>query len=116
MKPGGRIALTEPIWLKPDPPPDVRRNWRTIPAMTDVPGCRDVIGRAGLKLLGDFVLPEAAWWDHYYGPLETRARSWPRNTRQIESPKPCFATLLPKWTAYRRHSAYFGYQFFVMAR
>ena len=74
LKPGGRIALTEAVWLKSDPPEPVRTNWTEYPAMTDVEACRAIIRRAGLKLLGDFVLPESAWWDDYYGPLEARAR------------------------------------------
>ena len=43
LKPGGRIALTEPVWLRPDPPEVVRRNWEEYPAMTDVPACRAIV-------------------------------------------------------------------------
>ncbi len=116
LKRAGRIALTEPIWLAPDPPPDVVANWRSYPAMTDVDGIRAVITRAGLKLLGDFTLPEAAWWDHYYGPLETRARMLATKYAGDRVAEAVLRDVAAEVDAYRRHSAYFGYQFFVMAR
>jgi SAM-dependent methyltransferase len=116
LKPGGRIALTEPVWLKSDPPDSVRRNWEPYPAMTDVPGCRAIIARAGLKLLGDFLLPDAAWWDQYYGPLKARTQ----RLRAKYAGDAAAATVLQEAEneveAYREYSAYFGYQFFVMAK
>ena len=116
LKPGGRIALTEPVWLRSDPPDSVRRNWDAYPAMTDVPGCRAIIARAGLKLLGDFLLPEAAWWDAYYAPLEARTRQ----LRAKYAGDAAAATVLQEAEneveAYRNYSAHFGYQFFVMAK
>lgn len=116
LKPGGRIALTEPVWLKPDPPESVRRNWEPYPAMTDVPGCRAIIARAGLKLLGDFLLPEAAWWDHYYGPLEARTKQLRGNYPGDAAAAAVLQSAENEVEAYRQYSAYFGYQFFVMSR
>lgn len=114
LKPGGRIALTEPVWLKPDPPATVRKNWDEYPAMTDVPGCREIIRRAGLKLLGDFLLPEAAWWDDYYGPLDARRRQLEAKYAGNAVAKAVLQEMADEVATYRSYSAYFGYQFFVM--
>ena len=116
LKPGGRIALTEPVWLRSDPPESVRRNWDDYPAMTDVPGCRAIIARAGLKLLGDFLLPESAWWDDYYGPLEARTRQLREKYRRRCGRATVLQEAESEVAAYRKYSAYFGYQFFVMAK
>ena len=107
LKPGGRIALTEPVWLKPDPPESVRRNWEPYPAMTDVPGCRAIIARAGLKLLGDFLLPEAAWWDHYYGPLEARTQQLRGNYPGDAAAAAVLQSAENEVEAYRQYSAVF---------
>lgn len=115
LTPGGRIALTEPVWLKGDPPETVVKNWAEYPAMTDVPGCREIIRRAGLKLLGDFLLPEAAWWDDYYGPLEARARRLEAKYAGNAAAKLVLQDAADEVAAYRNHAAYFGYQFFVMS-
>jgi SAM-dependent methyltransferase len=115
LKPGGHIALTEPVWLKPDPPATVRKNWEEYPAMTDVPGCRGIIRRAGLKLLGDFLLPEAAWWDDYYGPLDARRRQIEAKYAGDAVAEAVLQEAADEVAAYRNYSAYFGYQFFVMS-
>jgi hypothetical protein len=58
---GGRLALSELVWLRSDPPEEVRRFWSEgYPDMRDVQVCRDLVRDCGYQLLGDFVLPEAA--------------------------------------------------------
>jgi ubiquinone/menaquinone biosynthesis C-methylase UbiE len=59
LKPGGKLALSEAVWLRSDPPEEVRRIWSA-----DYPGgmgtvetCRDLVRDCGYQLLGDFVLP-----------------------------------------------------------
>ena len=115
LKPGGCIALTEPVWLKPDVPEIVQKNWAEYPAMTDVVSCREIIRRAGLKLLGDFLLPEAAWWDDYYGPLEARAQQLSTKYRGDAVAEQVLRDALVEAEVYRTYSSYFGYQFFVMS-
>src|SRR5262245_34514987 len=73
LRPGGRLALTEAIWLRPDAPEDIRRCWSDYRDMRDVESCRDLVRECGYQLLGDFVLPDAAWWE-YYAPMEERLR------------------------------------------
>jgi hypothetical protein len=115
LKPSGRIALTEAVWLKPDPPERVRTNWLEYPAMTDVAACRMMIARAGLKLLGDFVLPESAWLVDYYGPLEARARQLVDKYRGDAVAQSVVAESIEEVAVYREFSAFYGYQFFVMS-
>ena len=69
---GGVLALTEPVWLDPDPPASVRACWAEYPAMEDVASARRRAQEHGYEIAGDFVLSDAAWWTHYYGPLEER--------------------------------------------
>jgi SAM-dependent methyltransferase len=114
LKPGGRIALTEPVWLAPDPPAAARANWVEYPAMTDVASNRAIIARAELTLLGDFTLPEAAW-DDYYRPLEARAKSLTARYADDPIAQGVLRDVAAEIDAYRRYSTYFGYQFFVMS-
>ena len=72
LRPGGRVALSEAVWLRPDPPAAVRRCWAEYPEMRDVAGCRALVAASGYRLLGDFVLPPEAWRTHYYQPLADR--------------------------------------------
>jgi hypothetical protein len=68
-----------------------------------------------LKLLGDFLLPEAAWWDDYYGPLEARGRQLEAKYAGNAVAAGVLQEVADEVTAYRNYSAYFGYQFFVMS-
>ena len=72
LKPNGRLALTEAVWLRADPPEELRQFWQAYPAMLDVEGNRALVRRSGYRLLGDFVLPKEAWWDDYYRPMRRR--------------------------------------------
>ncbi len=67
LKPNGKIALTDAAWLKENRPPKLTEFWSDYPDMTTIDNRRDLIKQCGYKLLGDFVLPESAWWDDYYG-------------------------------------------------
>jgi SAM-dependent methyltransferase len=115
LKPGGKLALTEAAWLRPDPPDSLRRWWlEGYPGMSDVESCRKLVRDCGYALLGDFVLPESAWWNDYYDPIRARlAQLSPKHAGH------------PVWDAvlqdheteidmYRRYASYYGYVFLVM--
>ena len=112
LREGGRIALTEAVWLRDDPPPEVRANWAEYPAMVDVPAVRDQFEAAGYALLGDFVLPSEAWWE-YYGPIVARLA---RLKGRFDD-DPVAAAVIEEGRAevecYRKHPDYFGYAFFI---
>jgi len=116
LRPGGRLALTEAVWLRPDAPAAVRRCWAAdYPAMGDIESCRRIVGDCGYALLGDFVLPERAWWESYYGPMEAR----------LAELAPCYAgdaiaeavlrECREEIEVYRAFGDYYGYVFLVMA-
>ena len=69
LRPGGRIAFSEVVWLSEAPAERARAFWLAYPAMTDRAGVEAKVRAAGLRVLGS--LPEAAW-ENYYGPLAAR--------------------------------------------
>lgn len=117
LRPDGRLALTEAVWLTGDPPAVVRRFWHAgYPAMTSVPACRALIERAGYELRGDFVLPASAWWAEYYRPLQARIEA----LAAARGGDPAVAQVLDEHreeiAMYERHGDCYGYAFFVMSR
>ena len=115
LKPGGKLALSDAVWLRPDPPEAVRRMWAEgYPEMRDVAAWRALVRDCGYALLGDFVLPERAWWDDYYTPIERRlAELAPKYAGE-----PVAEAVLREERAelelHRNYAAYYGYAFFVM--
>ncbi len=84
--------------------------------MTDVAGCRAIIARAGLKLLGDFALPEAGVVGSLLGPLEARTRQLRAKYSGDAAAAIVLQSAEDEVEAYRQYSSYFGYQFFVMEK
>ena len=114
LKPGGKLALSEAVWLRSDPPAEVRRIWCVAyPAMGTVAACRALVRDCGFRLIGDFVLPEAAWWE-YFAPkqrrLELLAAKYADDTAAELILRECAAEI----ANYRRYAQYCGYVFLVM--
>jgi SAM-dependent methyltransferase len=117
LKPGGKLALSEAVWLRPDPPEEVRRIWSA-----DYPGmgmgtvetCRDLVRDCGYQLLGDFVLPEAAWWE-YYGPMDERLTSLASKYSGDPVAQSILRESAEEIAGYRKYARYYGYVFLVMA-
>jgi ubiquinone/menaquinone biosynthesis C-methylase UbiE len=73
IPPGGFFAVHDIAWLRPDPPPELLEYWTTAyPVMREISGNLAAIESAGYELLGHFPLPDDAWWDEYYEPLQQR--------------------------------------------
>ena len=116
LKPDGRLALTEAVWLRPDAPAAVRRCWSAdYPGMGDVEACRRIVRACGHALLGDFVLPEGAWWEHYYTPMQERlAQLAPRYAGDAVA-EAVLSACREEIETYRAFSGYYGYLFLVMS-
>ena len=72
----GSVVFTEPLWLRQDPPNEVRQWWESqYPAITDDRGIREAVTAAGYSTVASFPLPAACWWDEYYRPMEDRITS-----------------------------------------
>ena len=112
LREGGRIALTEAVWLRDDPPDEVRANWAEYPAMGAVPAVRARFEAAGYALLGDFVLPPEAWWE-YYRPIEARLAMLAGRLDEDPVAAGIMAEGHAEVDCYRRRPDYFGYAFFI---
>lgn len=116
LKPGGKLALSEAVWLLPNPPDEVRRMWSEgYPDMRDLAACRALVRECGFELLGDFVLPERAWWEHYYTPKEQRITQLAPKYAGDAVSEAILRECREEIDHYRNHAAYYGYVFLVMS-
>lgn len=73
LRHGGVLAFTDAVWRVEAPPPEAKASFDfDYPAMGRVPDVLAAIERSGLALLGHFTLPEEAWWQDFYTPMERR--------------------------------------------
>lgn len=116
LNPNGRIAFSEPVWLRDDAPPEVRSFWANgYPGMMSLDECRGAIARAGYSLLGDFVLPEKAWWTNYYSPMERRISMLEAKYESDDVALSVVRECSEEIEFYRKFSQYYGYGFLVAA-
>lgn len=113
LRAGGRAAFTEAVWLRDRVPDAVREFWSEYPAMGDAQTTRELIGAAGFELLGDFLLPQGAWWDDYYRPLAARLEQLVPRHRQDRTASNVLQESRREIDIFLRHGDCYGYQFFV---
>lgn len=113
LRPGGALVVSEPVWLKPDRPEIVRACWEEYPAMVDAETVRDHARGAGYRIVGDFILSEAAWWT-YYGPLEASLNAAVPNHRGDPIAQAVLDEIRVEIDCYRRHSDCYGYLLLVL--
>jgi SAM-dependent methyltransferase len=114
LAPRGYIVVTEPCWLKPDPPNEVKALFADYPAMTSAETWLPVIAASGYETVGHFTLPEAAWWDNYYAPMTTLLGRLRQRHRADTAALAVIAEHEREIAAYRKYSAFYGYVFFVL--
>ncbi len=114
LAPGGRLALSEPVWLRDDVPGEARAMFADYPAMGDLNSARSVFDQAGYARLGDFILPPEAWWT-YYQPIAQRLGSLTASWPDEPDAAAIFAEARAEIACYRCNGDSFGYAFIVAA-
>jgi len=117
LRPGGYLAFTDAIWRKENPPPEVKAGFDLdYPGMgwreDDVAAVRE----CGFELVGHFTLPDEAWWDDFYTPMETRIAELRGKYAGDAETLAVLDQLAAEPEMHRRHSDFYAYEFFVARR
>jgi len=113
-RPGGYVAVSEAVWLKPHPPTEAAEFWRDYPEIDAVAAKLEVIKRIGYEVLGHFIFPESAWIDQYYEPMERRIAEKEKDWSGNPEAEAILCEARKEISVFRNHSDYFSYAFFVM--
>ncbi len=111
----GQLAVSELCWLRPDPPKACRDYFANeYPAMVASDTNVETINQCGYELLGRFSLPDSAWMEGYYLPLENRLKSM-RVKYDAEPEKlDLIRVNQAEVDMYRQYGRYYGYDFYLM--
>ena len=113
----GYLAFTELVWLEAQPADTVFEFFRAeYPAMADIESVKEQIHQAGYELVGDFTLPDSAWWDDYYTPLADKLPALRKKYANDTDALNVIALTETEIDMRRRFSSAYGYQFFVAQR
>lgn len=117
VKPQGYLAIHEMTWLKDYPPKEICEYWKKVyPAISTIENNLEIIKKCGYKLLGYFPLPDDAWWELYYSPLEKRLKKlktkYKNNSKALEMIKEEEKEI----DMYRKYNKWYGSVFYVMQK
>jgi len=117
VKAGGHVAVSEAVWLKPDPPEEVLKFWEEYPEIDTVEEKIKVINELCYTYVGNFVLPHESWSKDYYDHLERRAdlleENWKAEPEEVQR---IIQEARNEIKVFREYHDYYGYCFFVMKR
>jgi SAM-dependent methyltransferase len=113
LRSGGYLAFTDAVWRKDNPPPEVKASFDEYPSMGRVADVLAAIERSGLSLIGHFTLPDEAWWDDFYTPMQDGIEAL--RSKYGDDPQALAALdqLAREPEMHRQHAAYYAYEFFV---
>ncbi|MFH1070686.1 MAG: class I SAM-dependent methyltransferase [Candidatus Glassbacteria bacterium] len=114
---GGLMAASELTWLKENPPEDCRRYFDSLyPAMATAAENLAAIESSGFEMLGYFTLPENAWWESYYHPIENRLELLRDQYYGEEEKMELIRRIEVEIDIYRKYSGCYGYVFYLVRR
>lgn len=115
LAPGGCLAITEASWLRPDIPDELRAWWEgEYPDIRPVAVNLERIARQGWRLLGHFTLPASDWWDDYYAPIQGRLDMLRAKYAGNADAQAAFNLHELEIEMFRKYSAYYSYEFYVL--
>lgn len=117
LRPGGHLAFTDAVWRKENPPLEVKASFDLdYPSMGWTADVLAVIERCGFDLLGHFTVPDEAWWDDFYTPMQRRIEML-RGKYATDGEALAVLDQLEREPEFHRlHSEYYAYEFFVGRR
>ena len=117
LRPRGLAVVSECSWLTGSPPAEAAAFFKA--AYPDMAGVEQNIARAtaeGYDVFDYFLLPQQAWWDEYYTPLQERIAL----LRHRAADNPELAAVLAETegeiTVFSRFGDSYGYVFYLMRK
>ena len=117
LKPGGYLAFTEMCWTADDHPVEAQDYFDSVyPDIRGVDQVRELARDAGYTVIGDFKLPDSAWWDDYYTPMLSRIEILRSKNAGVAEAEAVYANLERESHMHRQYGASYGYVFFVLQK
>lgn len=114
LRPGGYLAFTDAVWRRENPPPALKAGFDLdYPAMGWVDNVLEAIQASGFVSVDHFTLPDKAWWDDFYHPMETRIAALRGKYADDGEAIAILDQLAGEPRMHRRYAAFYAYEFFV---
>ena len=115
LRPGGYLAFTDAVWRKENPPSEVKASFDLdYPTMGTLDDDVAAIHNYGFEIIGNFTLPDEAWWDDFYTPMEARIAELRSKYASDLDASAILDQLAEEPVMHRRFSDFYAYEFFVV--
>lgn len=113
LKPRAYLAVSELVWLRADPPQEVKSFFADeYPDMKHVDAVPAIFNDNGYELLEQFTLPDECWW-LYYNPIIAKLPQLREQYAEDELALSIVEAIDVEIAMRRRFSDWYGYQFFI---
>ncbi len=110
---GGLAVISEFTWFTDNRPEPAREFWHAAyPSAGDEAENAARAEDAGFEVLAIERLPQSAWWDHYYDPLERRMLEL--RSKASAAMRHVIAETEAEIVLFRRYGQAYGYAFYVL--
>lgn len=117
LRAGGYLVFTDAVWRKENPPLAVKAIFADdYPTMGRVPDVLAAIDRCGFSLSDHFTLPDEAWWDDFYTPMELRLAQLRGRYADNDEALAVLDQLAREPQMHREYADWYAYEFFVARR
>ena len=116
VKKGGYVAVSEAVWLKPDPPKIAQIHWEEYPEIDTIDEKLSIINELNYEIVGHFVLPAEAWTKDYYDQLEIKITTLANQWEGISEAMEVIEEARREVEVFKKYHDYFSYCFFVMKK
>ena len=114
VKPGGYVAVSEAVWLRPNPPQEAIEFWQAYPDIDTVEKKLEIVARLGYENVEHFVLPASSWTELYYDPLASQVSEYEQKWKGIPEAEDVLAEARQETAMFGKYSQCYSYAFFVM--
>ena len=117
LKPNGYLSVHEMTWLQDNPPQEIKDYWQNVyPEIKTIQEDINIIKQCGYKLLGHFPLPEDAWWEFYYNPLQQRLNKLTQKFHNNPKALNMIKEEQKEIDLYKKYCHWYGSVFYVMQK
>lgn len=116
LRPGGYLAFTDAVWRSETPPIEVREAFADYPTMGRVEDVVSLLRANGWSIVDHFDLPDEAWWEDFYSPMEQRIEALREKYAHDPEALAALDEVAKEPQMHRRSGHHYGYTFFIARR
>ena len=117
IKQGGFLAVHEMTWLRDNPPKEISDYWeRVYQQISTIDNNLEIIKKCGYKIIGYFPLPDDAWWELYYNPLEKRLKMLEKKYKNNPETLGMIRGEYEEIDLFRKYKKWYGSVFYIMQK